>query len=621
MIRFRVFLGSEVCTECFDRGRLDKCLRTACVLAYERGEPRGSRRRHRRMRRMRSASAYGGESSHVRSNDQPPQSNSHNTAQGRQKGSYTRPYVRLGKKSCGCDCPGTQGRMIIDVTPRPRVIRAWADGSRVPAYILEMHTSHSSRRSPPTSPDVEIDISEETHPSSSTPRRDRDRQPDRADRSPATRNDEPRNPKRTKDLVPTASGPSGSNYDTSRTSHHAQAAAQLAQPAHAESSRKQAQHANPRLSLRDPSYSPKAVPSPRSQRTGYSLRTGGPGRPPSLPLSRAPSGRSLEVDVFYNPVDPHGRIAQALLSSSSSSLDLLATPRSKSSRVSWLKPISVRSKPSITEKIMSKLRTAPPGVAPTLHPSVISYRQQLAKTKGLISEIAFGEANDRELRLKIHKAFSAVEPFAVLDPEYTAVLQSLEYESLKHLSEDLERLLIRWHPVSCSRVCAERWGKENTYELIARTRRLSPPRRLRRPILRRPDRGSGRTPPRRGRRARSRPRRASSPSSSAPELLVSDDMLQCAAHGAAAAQEAGRLLYLISISSPTHIVSHRLSPQCSLPLHQYSMDRPVFMLPSDPRPHRSFWVALHVDESCKKSCDAPRWCNVGNSLSPKDSSS
>lgn len=107
---------------------------------------------------------------------------------------------------------------------------------------------------------------------------------------------------------------------------------------------------------------------------------------------------------------------------------------------------------------MSKLRTAPPGVAPTLHPSVTAYRQQLAKTKNLISDIAFKEANDRELRLKIHKAFSAVEQFAVLDPEYTAVLQSLEYESLKHLSEDLERLLIRWHPVSESLPMVARGG-------------------------------------------------------------------------------------------------------------------------------------------------------------------
>lgn len=97
---------------------------------------------------------------------------------------------------------------------------------------------------------------------------------------------------------------------------------------------------------------------------------------------------------------------------------------------------------------MSKLRTAPPGVAPTLHPSVIAYRQQLTKTKGLVSEIAFGEATDHEVRLKIHKAFSVIEPFAVLDPEYTTVIQSLDYESLKHLNEDLERLLIRWHPVS-----------------------------------------------------------------------------------------------------------------------------------------------------------------------------
>lgn len=42
MIRFRLFLGSEVCTECVARGRLDRCLRTACVFGYERREPRGS---------------------------------------------------------------------------------------------------------------------------------------------------------------------------------------------------------------------------------------------------------------------------------------------------------------------------------------------------------------------------------------------------------------------------------------------------------------------------------------------------------------------------------------------------------------------------------------------------
>lgn len=421
---------------------------------------------------MRSASTA--ESSHVRHDDQPPQSNSHNANSATQGAagaahrakawSYLRPYVRIGQKWCGCDSPGTQGRMIIDVTPRPRVIRAWAEGSKVPAYILEMHSSHSSS-STSRSPDVDIDVRlcEEAHPRTPTPRRsrDRDRHTDRADPTADTRNDKARTSKRTKDHVPTgaASGPSGSHYPS--RSHHAQAA----QPARAESSRTarartHTQNANPRPSLRDPSYSTKAAAAtPQTPRTGYSLRTG---RPPSLSLSPGPSRRrSLDVDVFYDPVDPHGRIAQALLSSSSSSsLDALVvpgTPRSKSSRVSWnlnpagslrtYKPKS-KSRPSSITKIMSKLRTAPPGVAPTLHPKVTAYRQQLAKTKNLISDIAFKEANDRELRLKIHKAFSAVEEFAVLDPEYTAVLQSLEYESLKHLSEDLERLLIRWHPVS-----------------------------------------------------------------------------------------------------------------------------------------------------------------------------
>lgn len=101
---------------------------------------------------------------------------------------------------------------------------------------------------------------------------------------------------------------------------------------------------------------------------------------------------------------------------------------------------------------MSKLRTAPPGVTPTLHPKITEYRQQLQKQKGLVSEIAFGDDLGRDVRLKIHRAFSAVEPFAVMDYEYTGVLQSQNYISLKRLSEDLEGLLVKWYPVSVLRV-------------------------------------------------------------------------------------------------------------------------------------------------------------------------
>lgn len=351
--------------------------------------------------------------------------------------------------------------MIIDVTPRPRVIRAWADGSKVPAYILELHSSHSHssvhRRQ---SPDVDVDVrvcAQEAHPS--TARRDRHCDSADPDSRNACRGAKEHVPSTGAALAPDIpaipeAGPSGSHSHcdtarTARTSHAPQAESSRTRPPHSHS-----QNA-PRPSLRDPSYSPSAPlsppRSPHPPRTGYSLRTG---RPPSLPLSPEPS----LLEVVYDPVDPQGRIAQALLSSpsgSSSASSLTGilvpgpapapgTPRSRSSRVSWnLGPPAKQA-----EKEMSKLRTAPPGVAPTLHPSVTAYRQQLTKTKGLVSEIAFGEATDRELRLKIHKAFSAVEPFAVLDPEYTAVLQSLEYESLKHLSEDLERLIVRWHPVS-----------------------------------------------------------------------------------------------------------------------------------------------------------------------------